>query len=69
MGEELILDGPHKGFEQIKEIDENQIEFWRARNLFPLLGYATWQAFDEVVVRAAKAALNSGQIIETILAS
>ncbi|MEK7390578.1 MAG: DNA damage-inducible protein D [Patescibacteria group bacterium] len=64
MNEELAISGPHKGFEDIKEIDENGIEFWRARNLFPLLGYATWQAFDEVVTRAGKAALNSGQIKE-----
>lgn len=56
--------GPNKGFEEIKEVDENSVEFWTARNLFPLLGYATWQAFDEVVIRAAKAALNSGQIVK-----
>ena len=64
MSKELNITGPNSGFEEIKEIDKNGFEFWRARNLFPLLGYATWQAFDEVVVRAAKAALNSGQIIE-----
>lgn len=62
--DEITISGPNNGFEEIKEIDENGIEFWRARNLFPLLGYATWQAFDEVVLRAAKAALNSGQIVE-----
>ena len=64
MNEEITINGPHKGFEEIKEIDKNGIEFWRARNLFPLLGYATWQAFDEVIVRSANAALNSGQIVE-----
>jgi DNA-damage-inducible protein D len=64
MSKELNITGPNSGFEEIKEIDKNGIEFWRARNLFPLLGYATWQAFDEVVVRAEKAALNSGQIVE-----
>lgn len=64
MGNETIINGPHKGFEEIKEIDERGVEFWRARNLFPLLGYSTWQAFDEVVSRAAKAALNSNQIVE-----
>ncbi len=63
MSKELIVNGPHKSFEEIKEVDENGIEFWTARRLFPLLGYATWQAFDEVVSRAAKAALNSGQIV------
>ncbi len=64
MPEEIIISGPNKGFEEIKEVDENGIEFWTARELFPLLGYATWQAFNEVVTRAARAALNSGQIVE-----
>ena len=61
---EIIVNGPSQGFEDIKEVDENGIEFWTARKLFPLLGYATWQAFDEVVARAARAALNSGQIVD-----
>ena len=64
MTEEIISNGPHKEFEEIKEIDKNGIEFWTARKLFPLLGYSTWQAFDEVITRAIKAALNSDQIIE-----
>ena len=64
MSEEIITIGPHKGFEEVKEVDENGIEFWTARNLFPLLGYATWQAFNEVINRAARAALNSGQIVD-----
>jgi DNA-damage-inducible protein D len=34
------------------------------RRLFPLLGYATWQAFDEVVTRVVRAALNSGQDVD-----
>lgn len=64
MTDEIITQGPHQGFEDIKKVDENGIEFWTARSLFPLLGYATWQAFDEVVARAARAALNSGQIVD-----
>jgi len=64
MLQELNTTGPNDGFEEIKEVDNNGVEFWKARNLFPLLGYTTWQAFDEVVVRAAKAALKSGQIVE-----
>ncbi len=63
MSEEIITTGPHKSFEEIKEIDENNIEFWTARRLFPLLGYSRWETFDEVILRAAKAALNSGQIV------
>ena len=58
------VNSPSPGFEDIKEVDENTIEFWTARKLFPLLGYATWQAFNEVVARAARAALNSGQIVD-----
>lgn len=64
MTNDITVNGPSQGFEDIKEIDENGIEFWTARKLFPLLGYATWQAFDEVVARAARAALNSGQIAD-----
>lgn len=59
-----IIVSPNQGFEDIKEIDENGIEFWTARKLFPLLGYSRWETFDEVIVRAAKAALHSGQNID-----
>ena len=61
---EVIINGPQKGFEDIKEVDENGIEFWTARDLFPLFGYSRWETFNEVIVRSAKAALNSGQIVE-----
>lgn len=64
MTNEIDIIGPNKKFESIKKIDENGIEYWTARELLPLFGYATWQAFDELVIRAAKAALNSGQIVE-----
>ena len=60
----LSIDGPNKGFEDIKHIDENGIEYWTARELHPLLGYVRWESFDEVIGRAAKAAINSGQIAE-----
>ncbi len=61
MKKEIIPTGPHKDFESIKHVDENGIEFWSARELFPLLGYSTWQKFEEVINRAKKAALLSGQ--------
>lgn len=63
MIKEIITYGPTKDFETIKEIDENGIEFWRARKVFPLFGYSRWETFDEVIVRSAKSALNSGQIV------
>ncbi|MBI2591322.1 MAG: DNA damage-inducible protein D [Candidatus Brennerbacteria bacterium] len=55
---------PHKDFENIKKLDENGVEFWDARELMPLLGYAQWRAFEEVINRAAKACINSGQDID-----
>ena len=63
MPKEIIISGPHKGFEDIKEVDENAVEFWTARRLFPLLGYSRWETFDDVFMRAARTALNSGQIV------
>lgn len=61
---EIVIDGPHKSFEDIKKTDENDIEFWTARELFPLLGYSRWETFDEVISRAAQTAMNSGQTVE-----
>ena len=61
---ELSTTGPNKRFEDIKHIDENGVEFWSAREMFPLFGYSTWQAFDDVVARAIKSAVNAGQIAE-----
>ncbi len=56
--------GPNKDFEKSKHVDENGIEFWKARELLPLFGYKTWQAFEEVIKRAARAAQKSGQTVE-----
>ncbi|MBI3273946.1 MAG: DNA damage-inducible protein D [Candidatus Colwellbacteria bacterium] len=64
MSTDITITGPHRDFEAIKYIDKNGIEYWFGRDLFPLFGYATWQAFDEVIRRAVRAALNSGQIVE-----
>ena len=56
--------GPNKDFESIKKIGKEGVEYWTARELFPHFGYSTWQAFEEVINRAARAALNSGQAVE-----
>lgn len=60
----LQATGPNKRFEDIKHIDENEVEFWSARELFPLLGYSRWESFDEVIQRSIKSAENAGQIKE-----
>ncbi|MEI6296644.1 MAG: DNA damage-inducible protein D [bacterium] len=64
MTKEIEVSGPNKGFEDIKHVDENGVEFWNARELMLSFGYARWEAFDEAIARAARSALNSGQVVE-----
>jgi len=55
---------PTKEFEAIKKYTQNNIEFWSARELMPILEYSRWENFEEVIKKAQKACLNSGQIVE-----
>src|SRR3989339_1816098 len=64
MTKAIIPSAPHKNFEGIKKIDENGIEYWEARELLPILGYDKWQNFEEVIARAARACINSGQAVD-----
>lgn len=60
---EEVINGPNKGFEEIKSIDENGVEFWTARELMSLLGYSKWSNFEEVINKARKACINSAQSV------
>jgi len=53
--------GPNKGFESIKKIDENGVEYWTARELMIVLGYSLWQNFEAVIVKAKQSCVNSRQ--------
>lgn len=64
MDKETRIAGPHKGFEDIKKVDENGIEYWEARQLLPLLGYEKWEKGEDVIARAARACINSGQDVD-----
>src|SRR3989338_1659420 len=64
MTNEILPSAPHKEFESIKKIDENGIEYWEARELMPILGYAKWEKAEEVVLRAARACINSGRDVD-----
>lgn len=46
-------------FEKIKNIDENGVEFWYARDLQSVLEYKQWKNFIKVVDKAKEACLNS----------
>lgn len=53
-----------KDFEGVKKIDKEGVEYWEARELLPLLGYKNWQKAEEVIGRAARACMNSGQDVD-----
>lgn len=48
-------------FESIKQISPYQAEYWSARDLAPLLGYAKWERFEGAIKRAMMACQQIGQ--------
>ena len=53
------IDNNNKSFEDIKHIDENNIEFWYARELMPILQYSNWQNFEKIIDKAKISCENS----------
>lgn len=51
-------------FEQIREVDENNNEFWGARKLAKTLEYSEFRHFLPVIERAKEACINSKQRIQ-----
>ena len=47
-------------FESIRRTNENGVEYWSARDLGKLIGYASWQKFLQVVEKAEEACKNTG---------
>jgi len=64
MDTNITPQGPHKDFENIKHLDDNGVEYWNARELLPILGYEKWEKAEDVIVRAARACINSGQDVD-----
>jgi DNA-damage-inducible protein D len=58
------IEGKQTVFEQIKEVDENGIEYWTARKLSEILDYADFRNFITVIGKAKEACANSGQNID-----
>ena len=50
-------------FDSIRQVNPYGTEYWSARDLMPLLGYATWRRFEEAIKRAMSACEHSGQIV------
>jgi len=64
MTKEIVANSLNKNFESLKKVDENGVEYWEARELMPILGYKKWEKAEEVVARAARACINSGQAVD-----
>ena len=43
---------------------QNGMEYWYARELFPCLGYASWDGFVPVIEKAKEACQNAGSPVE-----
>ena len=53
------IENSNKKFEEIKHIDENEVEFWYARELQSVLNYKEWRKFEGVINKAIEACKNS----------
>jgi len=49
-----------KSFEELKKINQFGAEYWSARDLQPLLGYAQWRRFEDAIKRAIISCQQSG---------
>jgi len=47
-------------FENLKKSNDYGAEYWSARDLQPLLGYAQWRSFEKVVRKAMASCEQSG---------
>ena len=59
----VIEEFKEKIFDDIKHIDENENEYWEARELMRLLGYKEWRLFANVIEKAQVACSQSGNSI------
>lgn len=55
---------PQSLFDSIRHINEHEQEYWSARELYPVLGYTTWNKFQDVIQRAKDAIETSGSHID-----
>lgn len=53
-------------FDDLKRVNAAGAEYWSARDLMPLLGYARWERFAEAIQRAKITAENHGHALENL---
>jgi DNA-damage-inducible protein D len=49
-----------KSFEDLKQTNVHGAEYWRARDLQPILGYSQWRRFEQAIGRAITSCKESG---------
>jgi len=49
-----------QSFEDLKQSNDHEAEFWSARDLQPLLGYSQWRRFEAAIERAITSCEQSG---------
>ena len=59
MDEKNLINVTEDNFESIKHIDENEIEYWYARELMTVLEYSKWGNFIKVIDKAKESCKNS----------
>ncbi len=64
MAKNEIEEQHHQTFEEIKQINEFDQEYWSARKLGKVLEYAEYRNFLPVIEKAKEACRNSGQPVE-----
>ena len=59
----------NNAFEALKKLNEHSAEFWSARDLQPLLGYAQWRRFEDAIKRSMISCEQSGNKSENHFAN
>jgi DNA-damage-inducible protein D len=50
--------------ESIKQTNSYEAEYWSARDLMKILGYARWENFKHAIERAEEACKHNGQLVD-----
>ena len=64
MSEKDVEKKHHQTFESTRQINDDGLEFWLARDLQPILDYGTWDKFKRVIDKAMMACGTAGQSTE-----
>lgn len=65
---DLIQSTGASPFDSIRRVRPDGAEYWSARDLMPLAGYAQWRDFQTAIERAMLAAQNSGHNVARLFA-